>query len=63
MYVPAHFAANPDAVQELLARPGASNLVTVTAQGLLATLVPFLYDPSIGEHRSEERRVGKECPV
>ena len=50
MYVPAHFAANSDAVQELLARPGASNLVTMTSKGMLATLVPFLYDPSVGEH-------------
>ncbi|MDQ0870106.1 transcriptional regulator [Arthrobacter sp. V1I9] len=50
MYVPAHFAANPDAVQNLLTRPGAANLVTITSQGLLATLLPFAYDPDAGEH-------------
>jgi transcriptional regulator len=49
MYIPAHFAAGPDAVQDLLARPAAANLVTMTPQGLLATLVPFIFDPSIGE--------------
>lgn len=50
MYVPAHFAASPDAVQDLLTRPGAANLVTMTSQGLLATLLPYVYDPDAGEH-------------
>lgn len=50
MYVPAHFAADADSLNELLSRPGAANLVTSTAQGMLATLLPFVYDPSVGEH-------------
>ncbi len=50
MYVPAHFAAGPGAIRDLLTRPAAANLVTVTAQGLLATLLPFVYEPSIGKH-------------
>jgi transcriptional regulator len=50
MYTPAHFAADPDAVRALLARPAAANLVTMTSQGLLATLIPFVFDPSVGEH-------------
>jgi transcriptional regulator len=50
MYVPTHFSANPEAVQDLLARPGASNLVTMGAKGMIATLVPFLYDATVGEH-------------
>lgn len=50
MYTPAHFAAGPETVQSLLARPGAANLVTMTAQGLLATLMPFAFDPDVGEH-------------
>ncbi|MDQ0823266.1 transcriptional regulator [Arthrobacter sp. V4I6] len=50
MYTPAHFAADPEAVQALLARPAAANLVTMTSQGLLATLLPFVFDPSAGEH-------------
>jgi transcriptional regulator len=49
MYIPAHFAAGSDAIQNLLARPGAANLVTMTPQGLLATLLPFFFDPSVGE--------------
>ncbi|MHA7289163.1 FMN-binding negative transcriptional regulator [Arthrobacter sp. MDT3-24] len=50
MYTPAHFAASPDSISHLLTRPAAANLVTKTSQGLLATLLPFVYDPSIGEH-------------
>jgi transcriptional regulator len=50
MYTPAHFAADPGAVRALLARPAAANLVTMTSQGLLATLIPFVFDPSVGEH-------------
>ncbi|VXC57273.1 Negative transcriptional regulator, PaiB family [Arthrobacter sp. 9AX] len=50
MYTPAHFTAGPDTVQGLLASPGAANLVTMTPQGLLATLVPFVYDPGAGAH-------------
>ncbi|MFH5879532.1 FMN-binding negative transcriptional regulator [Arthrobacter sp. NA-172] len=50
MYIPTHFAASPDALQGLLVRPTAANLITMTSQGLLATFLPFVYDPSIGEH-------------
>lgn len=48
MYIPAHFAAGPGAVQDLLAAPAAANLVTMTANGMLATLLPLLYNPSGG---------------
>ncbi|MEU8223343.1 FMN-binding negative transcriptional regulator [Kribbella sp. NPDC048915] len=44
MYVPAHFAADDEAVQELLANHGAADLVTVTPDGLVATMLPFLFD-------------------
>ncbi|KUM33790.1 FMN-binding negative transcriptional regulator [Arthrobacter sp. EPSL27] len=50
MYVPQHFAADQDAVRDLLANAGAANLVTSTERGLLATLLPFVYDPAVGEH-------------
>ncbi|MDQ0028881.1 FMN-binding negative transcriptional regulator [Arthrobacter bambusae] len=50
MYIPAHFAAGPELLSELLAQPGAANLVTMTSQGLLATFLPLVYDPSVGEH-------------
>lgn len=50
MYVPKHFAAGDDVVRDLLVNHGAGNLVTNTADGLLATLLPFIYDPTVGEH-------------
>ena len=50
MYVPAHFAADDAAVRDLLANHGAADLVTATATGLQATFLPFLHDPSVGEH-------------
>ena len=48
MYVPQSFALSPAQVQHLLAGHGAGDLVTATPVGLLATLVPFVHDPSVG---------------
>ncbi len=45
MYVPPHFKPGDAEVRELLAHQGAADLVTFTEQGLLATMLPFLYDP------------------
>ncbi|CNF80822.1 FMN-binding negative transcriptional regulator [Mycobacterium tuberculosis] len=50
MYVPAHFSAGDAEVSELLAGCDAADLVTSTRQGLIATFLPILYDPSVGEH-------------
>jgi transcriptional regulator len=50
MYVPTHFAADPQTVRDLLLNQGASDLVTATSDGLVATLLPFVYDPSVGAH-------------
>ena len=44
MYVPAHFAAPEDAVAQLLAAPGAVDLVSSTPAGLTATTLPMLHD-------------------
>ena len=48
MYIPAHFAVDDAAVDELLAKHGAADLVTLTDDGLLATMLPFAYVPSVG---------------
>jgi len=50
MYVPAHFAAEDAEVRELLTHHGAADLVTAAASGLTATLLPFVYDPTVGKH-------------
>src|ERR1700754_5073145 len=49
MYIPAHFAADDDTVHELLNRHGAADLITLTADGLLATMLPFAYEPAAGQ--------------
>jgi transcriptional regulator len=48
VYIPAHFAADDAAVQDLLARHGAADLITLTPDGLLATMLPFAYEPGAG---------------
>ena len=45
MYIPAHFAPDETQVNELLRNLGAADLVTLTAQGLVATMLPFIYVP------------------
>ncbi|BCW18456.1 FMN-binding negative transcriptional regulator [Pseudarthrobacter enclensis] len=62
MYIPAHFAARPDAVEALLAAPGAANLITMTDGGLLATLLPFVYEPSAGEHGALHAHMARNNP-
>jgi len=50
MYVPDHFAATATTIDDLLAKHGAADLITLTDDGLLATMLPFAYEPSAGEH-------------
>src|SRR6202453_1796527 len=50
MYIPAHFAADDETVHDLLANHRAADLVTVTDDGLLVTMLPFAYLPEVGEH-------------
>jgi transcriptional regulator len=49
MYVPAHFKPDDEEVRDLLRNLGAANLITATADGLLATMLPLVYDE--GESR------------
>jgi transcriptional regulator len=50
MYIPAHFTPDEALVGELLHHHGAADLVTQTAEGLVATMLPFVYVPESGEH-------------
>lgn len=50
MYVPSHFTMDDAAVQQLLAGHGAGDLVTATPDGLVATMLPFVYEPDAGPH-------------
>ena len=44
MYIPTHFRPADGDVQQLLAAPGAADLITMTEQGMVATLLPLLFD-------------------
>ena len=49
VYIPSHFEPPDDeSVRQLLLEHGAADLVTVTEQGLLATLLPLIYLPPTG---------------
>jgi transcriptional regulator len=45
VYVPQHFVPTDDQLQALLSRPPAGELITPTAEGLQATLLPWLHRP------------------
>jgi len=62
MYIPAHFAADEATVGELLRNHGAADLVTLTADGLVATLLPFIYLPEAGEHGALHGHVARNNP-
>ena len=62
MYVPAHSAADEQAVRELLTRHGAADLVTATPAGLLATLLPFVHEPGVGEHGALHGHLARNDP-
>ena len=47
MYIPAHFAADEQAVDDLLTHHGAADLITATPEGVVATMLPFVYDPGM----------------
>jgi transcriptional regulator len=50
MYIPSSFAVPPEQVTALLAGLGAADLVTVTPDGPVATFLPWIHDPGLGEH-------------
>ena len=67
MYVPDHFRPGDDEVRDLLDHVGAVDLVTVTAGGLLATMLPMVYHPpgsrdGLGAFGSLQGHVARKNP-
>jgi transcriptional regulator len=62
MYVPAHFAMDDAAVQDLLVHHGAGDLVTASSQGLQVTMLPFVYDPDAGPRGSLVGHLARNNP-
>lgn len=52
MYIARHFAMPDDLVRRILADPGAGDLVTARADGLVATHLPYLWRPSGDDPRA-----------
>lgn len=50
MYVPAHFAMTDEQVTQALMHIGSADLVTNHDDGMVATYLPFFFDPEVGEH-------------
>ena len=62
MYVPAHFKPSDDEVRELLRHHGAADLVTATADGLLATMLPLIWvEPDAGAGDGRVGRPARSC--
>ncbi len=59
MYTPAHFAADDDVTRELLAGAGAAHLVSATAEGLIATRLPYVWAPEVGAHGALQAHVAR----
>jgi transcriptional regulator len=62
MYIPAHFAPDEALVGELLRHHGAADLVTLTSEGLVATMLPFVYVPEAGEHGALHGHLARNNP-
>jgi transcriptional regulator len=58
MYVPDHFRPTDAQVAALLQGMGAGELITATADGLLATMLPLIWEPGT-EHAPGERVLGR----
>ena len=56
MYIPAYFAADEQAVDDLLTHHGAADLITATPEGMVATMLPFAYDPEMRTLRGHVAR-------
>lgn len=59
MYVPAHFAVDDATARELVATTGAADLVTATADGLLATRLPYVWAAGVGDHGALQTHVAR----
>lgn len=62
MYIPDRFAASGEVIEELLSNGGAADLITSTPSGLLATFLPFIFDPHSGEYGALLRHVARNNP-
>jgi transcriptional regulator len=65
MYAAAHFAADEQAVDDLLTHHGAADLISATPDGVVATMLPLVYDRGMRTLRGHLARNDDQwrCPV
>jgi len=59
MYTPRHFAMPAELQERILAAPGVGDLITHGPDGLIATHLPYVFDPDMGERGSLVLHVGR----
>lgn len=62
MYIPRPFAPDAASVRDLLTHHGTVDLVTATPQGLMATVLPCVYDHDAGDHGALLGHVARANP-
>jgi transcriptional regulator len=55
VYIPDHFRPSGSDVDQLLAHVGGADLITATSEGILATFLPLIFEPSSGSPDGEVR--------
>ena len=60
MYTPPQFAVDDETARAFLANVRAADVVTMTADGLVATFLPLLFDPGVGEHGALRGHVARK---
>ena len=63
MYTPAYFAVDPESTAEFLGRIEVADLVTSTDHGLVATFLPLIFAPELGERERSSAMLREERPV
>ena len=62
MYTPLSAAVDEDETRRLLALMASGNLITATDDGRMATLLPWVLDPSVGEHGALISHIARRNP-
>ncbi len=60
MYTPPQFAVDDETARAFLANVRAADVVTMTADGLVATFLPLLFDPGVGERGALRGHVARK---
>jgi transcriptional regulator len=60
VYTPAHFAVDPESATAFLGRIEVADLVTMTDEGLVATFLPLIFVPELGDRGALHGHVARK---